>query len=202
MRETKPSTKSPVFFSHADTVILTEPRQPRAISATLLAGNDRPPRAQNRNGSPNPSAALERALVLAQPDDAVFATGSLYLVGDLLTYWHSSSPKFATSVIFFALSPSCSLSWRMIGWVFRMPPEANSKPRVGIPYRTEKKNLMANVSLRKVPRRGLTAERSRSKSASGLPPNQLARRNRDLTPSFFRAAPPTSSSKIQGRCPP
>ena len=36
---------------------------------------------------PEPAAALERALELAAPDDVVFATGSLYLVGDLRRHW-------------------------------------------------------------------------------------------------------------------
>jgi hypothetical protein len=35
----------------------------------------------------DPMAALERAIELAGPADAVFATGSLYLVGDLRAYW-------------------------------------------------------------------------------------------------------------------
>ena len=119
---TNPSTKSPgLLFPHAETVILTEPRQPRAISATLLAemtGHH----ARKIEIVADPSAALERALALAQPDDAVFATGSLYLVGDLLTYWHHRAQNSRRSVLFVALiSPSCSLSWRMIGWAFHAP---------------------------------------------------------------------------------
>jgi dihydrofolate synthase / folylpolyglutamate synthase len=77
-----------LLFPHAKTVILTEPlRQPRAISAPLLAemiGHY----AKKTELVRGPAAALERALALAQSDDAVFATGSLYLVGDLLSYWH------------------------------------------------------------------------------------------------------------------
>jgi dihydrofolate synthase/folylpolyglutamate synthase len=77
-----------LLFPHAELVIFTEPRQPRAISATLLAemtGH----LAKEIEIIPDPVAALRRALALAQPEDAVFATGSLYLVGDLLAYWHS-----------------------------------------------------------------------------------------------------------------
>jgi dihydrofolate synthase/folylpolyglutamate synthase len=75
-----------LLFPAADRVILTEPKQPRAVSATLLlemTGD------LNRNCSVvcNPGEALERALELAGPDDAIFATGSLYLVGDLRKYW-------------------------------------------------------------------------------------------------------------------
>jgi len=76
-----------LLFPHAETVILTEPRQPRAISASLLAeiiGHH----AKQVEIVPDPAAALERALARARPDHAVFATGSLYLVGDLLSYWH------------------------------------------------------------------------------------------------------------------
>jgi folylpolyglutamate synthase/dihydropteroate synthase len=36
----------------------------------------------------DPAQALARALELAQPDDAVFVTGSLYLVGDLRASWN------------------------------------------------------------------------------------------------------------------
>jgi dihydrofolate synthase / folylpolyglutamate synthase len=76
-----------LLFPHAEAVILTEPRQPRAISAPLLAemvGHH----ARMAEIVRDPAAALERALELARPGDAVFATGSLYLVGDLLSYWH------------------------------------------------------------------------------------------------------------------
>jgi folylpolyglutamate synthase/dihydropteroate synthase len=34
-----------------------------------------------------PGAALERALEIAAADDVIFATGSLYLVGDLRHHW-------------------------------------------------------------------------------------------------------------------
>jgi len=75
-----------LLFPAADLVILTEPQQPRAVSASLLlemTGD------LNKNCSVvrNPGEALERALELAGPEDAIFATGSLYLVGDLRKYW-------------------------------------------------------------------------------------------------------------------
>jgi folylpolyglutamate synthase/dihydropteroate synthase len=38
---------------------------------------------------PDPNLAFERALELASPDDVIFVTGSLYLVGDLRRYWMS-----------------------------------------------------------------------------------------------------------------
>jgi dihydrofolate synthase / folylpolyglutamate synthase len=77
-----------LLFPHAEAVIFTEPRQPRAISATLLAEMTGD-LAKKIEIVPDPVAALERALALAEPEDAVFATGSLYLVGDLLSYWHA-----------------------------------------------------------------------------------------------------------------
>jgi dihydrofolate synthase/folylpolyglutamate synthase len=75
-----------LLFPRADSVILTEPRRPRAISASLLAeitGH----LAARSTVVPDPIEALERALDMAGPDDAIFATGSLYLVGDLRGYW-------------------------------------------------------------------------------------------------------------------
>jgi dihydrofolate synthase/folylpolyglutamate synthase len=71
-----------LLFPRAHTVILTEPRQPRAISAALLAEltSDLAPRSEIVR---DPAQALERALQLATPEDAVFVSGSLYLVGDI-----------------------------------------------------------------------------------------------------------------------
>lgn len=75
-----------LLFPRASLVVLTEPHQPRAISAPLLAEMTAHLARQSMVVS-DPVAALERAIELAEPDDAVFATGSLYLVGDLLSYW-------------------------------------------------------------------------------------------------------------------
>jgi dihydrofolate synthase/folylpolyglutamate synthase len=75
-----------LLFPRAASVILTEPRQPRAISAPLLAemtGH----LARQFFVVRDPAEALVRAIEMAAPDDAVFATGSLYLVGDLRSYW-------------------------------------------------------------------------------------------------------------------
>ena len=83
----KPWTKLPACSSLARaTVILTEPRQPRAISAPLLAemtSHD----ALEIQIVRDPVEALEAAIQLAGPQDVIFATGSLYLVGELKTYW-------------------------------------------------------------------------------------------------------------------
>jgi dihydrofolate synthase/folylpolyglutamate synthase len=75
-----------LLFPRADLVILTEPHQPRAISAPLLAEMTAH-LARTSMVVRDPMAALERAIELAGPADAVFATGSLYLVGDLRAYW-------------------------------------------------------------------------------------------------------------------
>jgi len=75
-----------LLFPAADFVILTQPLQPRAISAPLLAemtGH----LAKSSIVVPDPAEALEHAFEIASPDDAIFATGSLYLVGDLRAYW-------------------------------------------------------------------------------------------------------------------
>jgi len=77
-----------LLFPAVDFVILTEPRQPRAISAPLLAEMTSH-LAKDSTVVRDPGEALDRAIAMASPDDAVFATGSLYLVGDLLTHWRN-----------------------------------------------------------------------------------------------------------------
>jgi dihydrofolate synthase / folylpolyglutamate synthase len=75
-----------LLFPKADFVILTQPLQPRAISAPLLAemtGH----LARSSVVVPDPGEALEHALDVSAPNDVIFATGSLYLVGDLRSYW-------------------------------------------------------------------------------------------------------------------
>jgi dihydrofolate synthase/folylpolyglutamate synthase len=77
-----------LLFPRASAVILTSPAQSRAISAPVLAemtGHH----ARQVDVIPNPNLAFERALELASPDDVIFVTGSLYLVGDLRRYWMS-----------------------------------------------------------------------------------------------------------------
>lgn len=71
-----------LLFPHVENVILTEPRQPRAISSSLLAEMTSH-LAKNSSVVPDPIEALHHAIGMAQPRDTVFATGSLYLVGDL-----------------------------------------------------------------------------------------------------------------------
>jgi dihydrofolate synthase/folylpolyglutamate synthase len=81
-----------LLFPRAATVILTQPRQPRAISAEVLATMTRH-LAERIEVVSEPGEALERALQLAAADDAAFATGSLYLVGDLRRWWFSRSAR-------------------------------------------------------------------------------------------------------------
>jgi dihydrofolate synthase/folylpolyglutamate synthase len=74
------------LFPHAGTVILTQPHQPRAISADLLAemvGD----LADNLHLVSDPGQALDHAIEIASPNDAIFVTGSLFLVGDLRAYF-------------------------------------------------------------------------------------------------------------------
>ena len=81
-----------LLFPRADTVILTTPRQPRAISATVLAEMtaDFAPHAL---AIADPAKAVQHAIQNAQHDDAIFVTGSLYLVGDVRDNW--SKGKFS-----------------------------------------------------------------------------------------------------------
>jgi dihydrofolate synthase/folylpolyglutamate synthase len=77
-----------LLFPRASAVILTSPAQSRAISAPVLAemtGHH----ARQVDVIPDSNLAFERALELASPDDVIFVTGSLYLVGDLRRYWMS-----------------------------------------------------------------------------------------------------------------
>jgi dihydrofolate synthase / folylpolyglutamate synthase len=88
-----------LIFPRAEHVLLTAPLQPRAISADVLAemaGH----LAHSFVVEPDPQIALERALEMASPDDAVFATGSLYLVGEWRQYWRKrkTSALQSTSV--------------------------------------------------------------------------------------------------------
>ncbi len=84
------------LFPRASMVILTSPAQPRAISAAVLAemtGHH----ARQVEVVADPAQAFERALSLASPDDVIFVTGSLYLVGDLRRYWMARAASRAGS---------------------------------------------------------------------------------------------------------
>src|SRR5216684_4242172 len=75
-----------LLFSHAAEVIFTAPRTSRAVSAAQLAdiaGHH----AAHFSVIPEAEGAFEHTLAKAGPDDAIFITGSLYLVGQLRHYW-------------------------------------------------------------------------------------------------------------------
>ena len=75
-----------LLFPHAAEVIFTAPRTVRAVSATQLAeitGHH----AAHCSVIPDAERAFEHALANAAPEDAIFVTGSLYLVGQLRHYW-------------------------------------------------------------------------------------------------------------------
>jgi dihydrofolate synthase/folylpolyglutamate synthase len=77
-----------LLFPRAAAVILTTPAQPRAISAPLLSEMTAH-HARQSEVVPDPAQALARALELAAPEDVIFITGSLYLVGELRREWMS-----------------------------------------------------------------------------------------------------------------
>ena len=75
-----------MLFPRASEVIFTEPGTPRAVSARRLAemaGHH----AARYTVIRDAEEALESALSKARPEDAVFVTGSLYLVGQLRHAW-------------------------------------------------------------------------------------------------------------------
>jgi dihydrofolate synthase / folylpolyglutamate synthase len=86
MRDKAVDEVAGLLFPRAATVILTQSPQPRAVSAEVLASMTGH-LAQIVEVIPDPVAALKRALELAAPDDVIFATGSLFIVGDLHRYW-------------------------------------------------------------------------------------------------------------------
>jgi dihydrofolate synthase/folylpolyglutamate synthase len=86
MRDKAVDEVTGLLFPHAYEVIFTEARTPRAISATQLqelAGHH----AQRSLVIPDAEDAFETALSKARSEDAIFVTGSLYLVGQLRHAW-------------------------------------------------------------------------------------------------------------------
>ena len=74
------------LFPLAAEVVFTEPRTPRAISASQLA-EIAGYHARHYETIADAENALDHVLANAQPEDAVFVCGSLYLVGQLRAYW-------------------------------------------------------------------------------------------------------------------
>ena len=82
------------LFPLAAEVIFTEPRTPRAISASQLA-EIAGYHARHFETIPEAETALHHVLAKAQPQDAIFICGSLYLVGQLRAYWKKRAPVAA-----------------------------------------------------------------------------------------------------------
>jgi|tagenome__1003787_1003787.scaffolds.fasta_scaffold20988877_6 dihydrofolate synthase / folylpolyglutamate synthase len=86
MRDKAVDEVAGLLFPYAAEVIFTEPRISRAISAPQLAemlGHH----ALRNSVIADAGQALDYALGKAAPEDAIFVTGSLYLVGQLRAYW-------------------------------------------------------------------------------------------------------------------
>ncbi|GAC1660830.1 MAG: hypothetical protein NVS9B4_12280 [Candidatus Acidiferrum sp.] len=79
-----------ILFPLATHVLFTQPRTSRAISAAHLA-TLASHHAAHFTVVPEAEMALDHALAEAAPDDAIFITGSLYLVGQLRHYWNQRS---------------------------------------------------------------------------------------------------------------
>ena len=75
-----------ILFPYAAEVIFTQPQTSRAISVSQLA-EITAHHAKHSIIVPDASSALEYALGRAAPEDAIFVTGSLYLVGQLRHLW-------------------------------------------------------------------------------------------------------------------
>ena len=88
MRDKAVDEVTGMLFPHAHEVIFTQPGTPRAVSAKQLAemAGDH---AKKFVVIENAEQAMESALAKAGPEDAVFITGSLYLVGELRHSWNA-----------------------------------------------------------------------------------------------------------------
>jgi dihydrofolate synthase/folylpolyglutamate synthase len=88
MRDKAVDEVTGMLFPHAHEVIFTQPGTPRAVSARQLAemAGDH---AAKFIVIEDAEQALESALSKAGPEDAVFITGSLYLVGELRHAWNA-----------------------------------------------------------------------------------------------------------------
>jgi dihydrofolate synthase / folylpolyglutamate synthase len=88
MRDKAVDEVTGVLFPRAQEVIFTQPGTPRAVSARQLAkmAGDH---AKKFSVIEDARQALETAIAKAGPEDAVFITGSLYLVGELRHAWNT-----------------------------------------------------------------------------------------------------------------
>jgi dihydrofolate synthase/folylpolyglutamate synthase len=72
------------LLPHLDRVVFTRPANPRSMSPATLVTLAEKLGGPTAETVPDPRAALERARELAGPDGVVLATGSIYLVADLV----------------------------------------------------------------------------------------------------------------------
>jgi dihydrofolate synthase / folylpolyglutamate synthase len=86
MRDKAVDEVTGLLFPQAAEVIFTQPNNPRSISAAQLS-QIAAHHAAHSSTIPNAEQALDYALANAHPDDAIFITGSLYLVGQLRHTW-------------------------------------------------------------------------------------------------------------------
>jgi dihydrofolate synthase / folylpolyglutamate synthase len=87
MRDKAVDEVAGLLFPLAAEVIFTQPNNPRAVSATqlaLMAGHHAP----HFSVINNAEAAFDAALANSGPEDVVFISGSLYLVGQLRHTWN------------------------------------------------------------------------------------------------------------------
>jgi dihydrofolate synthase / folylpolyglutamate synthase len=89
MRDKAVDEVTGLLFAHAEEVIFTEARTPRAISAAQLeeiAGHH----AARHSAIPDAGRAVQAALAKAKPHDVIVITGSLYLVGQVRQAWRQA----------------------------------------------------------------------------------------------------------------
>jgi dihydrofolate synthase/folylpolyglutamate synthase len=72
------------LLPHLDGVVFTRPANPRSLSPATLVTLAEKLGAPPVETVPDPRAALERARELAGPGGVVLATGSIYLIADLV----------------------------------------------------------------------------------------------------------------------
>jgi dihydrofolate synthase/folylpolyglutamate synthase len=92
MRDKAVDEVAGLLFPLASEVIFTQPNNPRAVSAGQLA-QIAAHHAPHFSVITVAEAAFDHALAEARPDDAIFITGSLYLVGQLRRAWNLRSAR-------------------------------------------------------------------------------------------------------------
>lgn len=96
MRDKAVDEVTGLLFPLASEVIITQPNNPRAVSANQLAqiaGHH----ALRHFVVSDAATALDAAFARARPEDAIFVTGSLYLVGQLRHIWKQRHAKPASN---------------------------------------------------------------------------------------------------------